>query len=154
MAGLDQQLHVVLRHFAAHHQTRFLDLRKAFDDLVNLARVHKHAAHFGGLVSATQPAFDALVGTACGARAGQYGGQVAGAKTDQRVIRVQRGDHQFTDLAFGHGVAGAGAHDLDNHAFIKHHAFAGSGFIRDQTDVCGGVALVRGNTAFAQPVTQ
>ena len=41
--------------------------------------------------------------------AGQHGRQVVGAKADQRVVGVQRGDHQLTDLALGtgHSVPGA-----------------------------------------------
>ena len=148
------QMHLVLRHFTTDHQARFADLRKTLDNLIHLPRVHKHAAHLGGLIGAAHPAFDALVGTTCRTHTRQYGCQVAGTETYQRVIRVQRGHHQFAHFALGHRVAGAGPHDFHNHAFIQHQAFACSSFVRDQTNIGCGVTLVGGDAAFGQPVAQ
>jgi hypothetical protein len=117
---LDLQRHAVVGHLAFDHQPGAADLGVAAHDLGHLARVHEHAAHLGGLVGAAQPALDAHVGAAGRAGAGQHGRQVAGAEADQRVVGLQHGDDHLADLAVGHRVAGAGAHDLDDHALVEH----------------------------------
>ncbi|MNT56503.1 hypothetical protein D3C72_1938070 [compost metagenome] len=116
--------------------------------------MHKHAPHLGRLVGSAHPALDARVGAARGAGAGQHGRQVARAKADQRVVGVERGHHQLAHLALGHGVARAGAHDLDDHAFVQHQALAGRGFVSDQAQIGRGVALVTRNAALGKPVAQ
>ncbi len=107
----------------------------------------KHAAHFGGLVGATHPAFDPAVGASSRAGAGQNGRQITRAKTDQGIVGVEGGDDQFAHFTIGHRVARARTHDFDDHAFIHDQAFAGSGFVSDQAHVCRGVALVGVNAA-------
>ena len=67
----------------------------------------------------SQPRMRVLV-RPVGQRARQHRRQVAGAEADQRVVGVQRGHDHLADLAVGHRVAGAGAHDLDDHAFVEH----------------------------------
>src|SRR3546814_13947898 len=52
---------VIIGHFAGHYQANLGDLRKAFHYLGYLARVHKYAAYFGGLVGTAHPALDARV---------------------------------------------------------------------------------------------
>ena len=116
--------------------------------------MHEHAADLGGLVGAAQPALDARVGAARGAGAGQHRRQVPGAEADQRVVGVQHRDHHLADLAFGHRIAGAGAHDLDDHAFVDHQALARAGLIGNQADIGRGVALVDRHAAFGEPVAQ
>ena len=68
-----QQRHGVVGHLAADDQPRLVGLREAFDHISHLAGVHEHAAHFGGLIGAAHPAFDAVVSAASGAVPGQYG---------------------------------------------------------------------------------
>jgi hypothetical protein len=53
-------------------------------------------------------------------------------KAQQRVVGVEHGDDHLADFAVGHRVAGAGAHDLDDHAFVEHQALARAGFVGDQ----------------------
>ena len=77
---------------------------------------------------------------AAGAAPGSTARQVAGAEAHQRVVGVQHRDDHLADFAVGHRVAGAGAHDLDDHAFVDHQAFARRGLVRDQADVGRGVA--------------
>ena len=43
-------------------------------------------------------------------------------EADQRVVGVERRDHHLADLAGGDRIAGAGAHDLDDHAFVDDQA--------------------------------
>ena len=116
--------------------------------------MHEHAAHLGGMVRPAHPALDAHVGAPCRAGAGQHGRQVAGTEAHQRVLGVQHGDDHLTHLAIGHRVAGAGAHDFDDHAFIDHETRARCGLVGDQADVGGGIGLVGLDAALAQPVAQ
>ena len=88
------------------------------------------------------------------AAARQDGAEVAGAEAHQRVVRVQRGHHHLADLAVGHRLAGARAHDLDDHAFVEHQALARRGLVGDQAQVGGAVALVGLDAACAQQVAQ
>ena len=152
--GLDVQGHLVVGHGPGDDQTHALDLGEALGHFNHLPGLHEHAAHFGGLVCAAQPAFDAHIGAACRAVARQDGGKVARAKTDQRVVGVQGGDDQLADLALWHRVAGAGAHDFDDHAFIHHQALPGFGFVSDQAQVGGGIALVAGHATLLHPLLQ
>jgi hypothetical protein len=57
--------------------------------------------------------------------AGQNRRQVAGAEADQRIVGVEGGHHHFAHLAGRHRIAGAGAHDLQQHVLVQHHALAG-----------------------------
>ena len=116
--------------------------------------MHEHAAHLGGLIGAAHPALDAGIGAAGGALAGQIGGQVAGAKTDERIVGVERGDDQLADLAFGHGVSRAGAHDFYDHAFVEYQSFTGRGFIGNQAQISRAIALIRVNPMVAHPRAQ
>ena len=43
-------------------------------------------------------------------------------EADQRVVRVEAGDHHLADLARLDRVAGAGADDLEQQAFLEDHA--------------------------------
>jgi hypothetical protein len=101
--GFNLECHAVVGHRAGHDQARLHDVGKSLDDFGDLARVHEHAAHLGGLVGAPHPALDARVGAARWGRAGQHGRQVAGAKADERVVGVERGDHQFPTSPSGTG---------------------------------------------------
>ena len=145
------QAHLVVGHFAADDQTGFLHRGKAAGDVGYLARVHKHALDLGGLIGATHPAFDAGRRAAAGTMAGQHRRQVSGAETDQGVVRVERGHHQLAHLTFGHGISRAGAHDLDNHAFLQHQAFAGGRFVGHQPQVSSRIGLEHVDAMFLEP---
>src|SRR5574337_1226266 len=87
------------------HERQHGDLRERFYQSVAETLTLLHPA-----VGAAEPTLDALVGSPAGAVAGEHGAQVARAEADQRVVRVQGGDHHFADLAIGERVAGARAH--------------------------------------------
>jgi hypothetical protein len=89
-----------------------------------------------------------------GAGAREHGREVAGAEAHQRVVGVEAGDDDLAHLAVGHRVAGAGAHDLDQHAFVDHQAFARAGLVRDEAEVGGGVALRALHAVRGDPVVQ
>ena len=116
--------------------------------------MHKHAADLDSLVGPSHPALDARVGATASAATRHDGREVTGAKANQRIVRVERGDNQFADFAFGHRVARAGANDFYNHTFVKHQAFPRFGFIGNQAKIGRGIALVAGNAVLCQPVTQ
>ena len=59
------------------------------------------------------------VGAAGRAAPGQHRRQIAGAEADQRVVGIERGHDDLADLALGDRIAGARAHDLDDHAFVE-----------------------------------
>jgi hypothetical protein len=46
------------------------------------------------------------------------------------------------------------AHDLDDHAFVDRQALARTGFVGDQAQVGGDVALVDRHAALGEPVAQ
>jgi hypothetical protein len=100
--GLHLEHHLVVGHFTTDHEAGTLNLRKAFHDGVHLARMHKHTAHLGRPIRTPHPALDARVGAARGHAPGSTA-EVARAKTDQRVVGVERGDHQLAHLASGTG---------------------------------------------------
>ena len=79
----------------------------ALEHVINLARMHKHAAHLGGLIGAPHPPFDTGIGAPAGADPRQHRRHVAGGETDQRIGRVEIGHHHLADLAIGDRVAGA-----------------------------------------------
>ena len=99
----------------------------ALGDLGDLLGMHEHALDLGRLVGAAEPALDAHVGAPARARAGQHGRQVAGRQPDHRIVAVERGDDDLADLAVGHGIAGAGPHDLQDHALVDDHALRAPG---------------------------
>ena len=155
MAGrLNLKRHGIVGHLAADHQACLEHLGKAFSDVGDLPGVYKHAAYFGGLVGSAHPALDARVAAPAGTGPGQDGRQVASAKSDQRVIGVECGHHHLTDLALRHRIAGAWPHDLQDHALLQHQPLPRFGLISDQAQIGSGIALVAGNAAFGQPVTQ
>ena len=63
------------------------------------------------------------------------------AKPDHRIVGIERGDHDLADLALRHRIAGAGAHDLDQHGLVDDHAFARLALVGDDAELGGGVAL-------------
>ncbi len=118
------------------------------DDRGDLRRMHEHALHLRRLVGAAHPALDPQVGAAAGTRAGQHGGEVAGAEADQRVVGVeQRGDDDLADFARRDGIAGARTHDFDEHAFVDDEPFARLGLVGDRAEVGRRVRLVAGDAA-------
>ena len=78
---------------------------------------------------------------------GKHRREVAGGEADQRVVGIERRHDHLADLAVGDRIAGAGAHDLDDHAFVDDQAFARRGLVGDQAEVGGAVALVGGDAA-------
>ena len=90
-----------------------------------------------------------------GARARQHGGQVAGAEADQRIVGVEERRHDdFADLARRDRIAGAGPHDLDQHAFVDDEAFARLGLVGDRAEVGRRVGLVAGDAARGERIAQ
>ena len=116
--------------------------------------MHKHAADFGRLVSPPQPALDARVGAPGRTRATQHRRQVAGAKANERIVRVQCRDHHFTHFTVLHRVTGAGPHDLDNHIFIQDQSLSGRSLIGDRAQISGCITLITCNAALGKPVPQ
>ena len=55
---------------------------------------------------------------------GEHRREVAGGEADQRVVGIERRHDELADLAVGDRVAGARAHDLDEHAFVDDQALA------------------------------
>ena len=41
------------------------------------------------------------------------------------MVRIERRDDDLADLAFRNGIAGAGAHDLDDQVLVDHQPVAG-----------------------------
>ena len=120
---LDVERHAVVALRVVDDEPRLADLRMPRDDRRDLRRMHEHSLHLGRLVGAPHPALDAQVGAAAGARARQHRGQIAGAEADQRIVGVEERRHDdFADLARRDRIAGAGAHDLDQHAFVDRPA--------------------------------
>ena len=74
-------------------------------------------------------------------------GKIAGAEPDHRIIRVEGGHDNLSHLAIGHGIAGAGTDNFDNHAFIHNHAFASLAFISDHAKLGRCIALQDGDPA-------
>ena len=151
---LDFEAHRVVGHFAADDEPGAANLGMPASDLRHLRRVHEHAAYLGRLVGPAQPAANALVGTAGRADPGQQRREIAGAETDQRVIGIERRHHDLADIAQRHDVAGARTHDLEDHAFVDDQALARFGFVGDEAQVGGAVALVRRDAARRKAVAQ
>ena len=116
--------------------------------------MHKHTSHFGGLVGAPHPAFDALIGSAGGTRPRQDGRQVARAKANQGVVRVQAGDDQLAHFAFRHRVTGTRTHNFNNDAFIQHQTLARTGFVSNEAHIGSGIALVSIYALGGHPIAQ
>jgi hypothetical protein len=57
---------------------------------------------------------------------GRIGRKIAGAEADQRIVGREGGHHHLADFAPRHRVAGAGTHDLDDHAFVDDEALRAS----------------------------
>ena len=52
----------------------------------------------------------------------RHGGrQVAKGEADEGMVRVERGDDDFADLAIRHRIARAGSHDLDDQVLVDDH---------------------------------
>ena len=98
--------------------------RVTLDDLADLQRVDEHAAHLCRLIGAAEPAFDPLVGAAARARFGEQRGKITRRKTDQRVLRGQRRDHDLAHLTWRHRPAGPWFDELEDDAFVDHHPLA------------------------------
>ena len=118
----------------------------AANDFPDLIGGYEHRAHFGTLVGTAHPALDAHVCAAAGTRPFEHRREVSRAETDQRIVLVEGGHHDLADFSRRNRVAGAGTHDLEKQSFLDDHAFIdaavrGCGFIRDQAEVCRGVAL-------------
>lgn len=86
----------------------------ALADLRHLLGADEHVFDLCGLVGAAHPAFDAQVGVAGGAGAGQGGGQITGGEADPQVMRIERGDKKLADTALAHGATGTGL--MENHS--------------------------------------
>ena len=99
------------------------------------------------MVGAAQPAFDAAVGAPARAWPRHERRQIAGGETQQRVVGVQRRDHDFADFAGRDRRAAAGPDDFQINAFVDDEARVGNALVRDQPQVGGGVRLQRGDSA-------
>src|SRR5213596_4258361 len=132
-----------------HDEARLQDLLVPPCDFGDLRWLHEHSLYLGGLVGAAHPAADPNIGASTGALPWQYRRQVTGPEPHQRVIRIEAGDDHFADFAFGHGIARAGAHDLQDQRFVEDHAFERLGLVGDQAQVRGGVRLQHAYAAFS-----
>src|SRR5262249_44495007 len=132
----------------------FPDAGVPLRDFRDLRRLDEHAPHLRGLVGPSEPPPDAQVGAPAGARPGEHRRQVPGRETDQRILRSERGHEHFSDLAIGYRIAGAGPHDLDDHALVDDQTFQRRGFVRDESEVGACIALERRHSALAQPFPQ
>src|SRR5712691_7698006 len=115
-----------------HDEARLQDFLVSPYDFGDLRWLHEHSLHFGGLVGTAQPPADPDIGASTGALPGQYRRQVSGSEPHQRVIRIEAGDDHFADFAFRHGIARAGAHDLEDQGFVEDHAFERLGLVGDE----------------------
>ena len=70
-------------------------------DFRDLRVVHEHPANLGGLVGTAHPALDPQVRATGWARPRKDRRKIPGTEPDQRVVRIEGGDNQFTDLAIG-----------------------------------------------------
>lgn len=53
------------------------------------------------------------------------------------MLRVERSDDDFADVAGCYGITGAGTHDLHDQVLVDDHPFARWRFERDQAEVGG-----------------
>ena len=67
---------------------------------------------------------------------------------------MQRGDDDLADLAVGHRVVGARAHDLHQHALVHHQPLARRRLVGNDAELGRRVGLVAGHAALGQPVAQ
>ena len=148
------QAQPVLSHLAFDHQARAQQFGVAAQHIGDLAGVNEHAPHLGSLVGASHPALDAHIAASRGALAGQHGAEVAGAKADQRVVGVERGDHHLAHFTVGQRVAGARTNDLDDHPFVDHQALARRCLVGHHADVSGGIDLKALHATLGQPDAQ
>src|SRR3989454_4780362 len=131
-AHLALQGHAVGSARIVHDKARLQDFLVSPYDLGDLRWLHEHSFHLGGLVGTAHPTANAGVGAPTGALPRQYRRQVSGSEPHQRVIRIEAGDDHFADFAVRHGVARAGAHDLEDQRFVEDHAFERLGLVGDE----------------------
>src|SRR3954462_12666460 len=112
-------------------------------DLRDLLRPYKHAFHFGGLVSAAHPTFEARIGAATRTGPGQRRGKIADRKPNPGVIGIKRGDDDLSNITLRYWLTGPRPHDFEDQVLVDDHAFAGVGFIGDQAEIGGAERLVR-----------
>jgi hypothetical protein len=75
-------------------------------------------------------------------------------RSGSRVVGVERRHDQLADLALGDRIAGARAHDLDDHTLVDDQALARFGLVGHQAEVGGAVARVAVDAAGREPVAQ
>ena len=63
------------------------------------------------------------------------------------MVLIERCDDDLADLTIGHGVARAGANDLDQHVFVDDQSFARGRLEGDHADIGRRVQLVRADAA-------
>ena len=114
----------------------------ALADLGDLLGADEHALDLGGLVGAAHPALDAHVGASARACSRQRRGEVAEREPDPGMLRVERGDDDFADVAGRHGIAGAGPHDFHDQVLVDDHAVARRRLERDHAEVGGAERLI------------
>ena len=125
----------------------------AFDHLVDLRRMHEHALDFRGLVGAPHPALDAHVGAAARAdarRPRRTDRRWRNGSTDIRVHNVVTTTSPTSPSATGSPVPGRRISTMTPSSTISpRHRF---GFVGDQSQVRGAVALPHIDAARLEPV--
>src|SRR5581483_1579027 len=149
-----QDAHAIVAVRIVDHQARALNARKALDDVRDLMRVNEKPPDLRGLIRPSHPALDALVGAPARTETGKQRRQIARGESDQRVFAAEHRRDDFAHFALGNRIAGARAHDLDDHALVDDEAFARLGFVRDGPEIRGGVGLERLNAARGEMLAQ
>ena len=141
------QRHVVRTARVIDHQARLANLRMPRNNRGDLRGMNEDTLDLGRLVGASQPAFDAHVGSATRADAGEYGREVTGGKTDQRIIRIETGDDDFADFAVGHRIARSRTNDFEQNLLFDDQPLFAWRFVGDNAKVCRGIGLTDDNAA-------
>ena len=113
----------------------------ALADLGDLLGAHEHALDLRGLVGAAHPALDAQIGAPAGACARQHRGEVAKRQPDPWMMRIERGDDDFADVAQRHRIAGTGFDDFQNQVLVHGHALARPRLEGDHAKIGGAECL-------------
>ena len=80
------------------------------------------------------------------ARPRQGSGEVAEREPDPRMLRVERGNDDFADVAGRYGITDTGPDDFKDQIFVDDHAVSGLGLKHDHSKIGGSDArLIMGS---------
>src|SRR5205085_9005643 len=114
----------------------------------------EHALHFRRLIGAAHPPFNARISPSARRDSGHQRGKVAGSETDHWIVRIERGNDNFSHLTVRYGIASARPDALHHHSLIHNHAFAGLTLVRNHAQFSSRVTLQHGDATAAEFIAQ